>query len=97
LKDFEEWVKQMVKPPSDSLVAPIEDYVKCEPNCECPKVPDENGVMRNADADYAAGLSAGRWIREQQIVHVMRVRAAELNGSAKKEMLLLADQIEGGK
>jgi hypothetical protein len=97
MKDFPDWIKQMIDPYSDSLGPPIEDYLSCDANCECPKVPDANGVMRNHEAEYAAGMSAGRWIREQQIVRAMRARAGELDGHARLEILLLVEEIEGNK
>jgi hypothetical protein len=99
--EFDSWIKKVfgssLEPGDETLGPPIEAYLRCESNCECPKVPDKNGIMRNQEAEYAAGMSAGRWIREQQIVRAMRARAAELNGDARIEMLFLAEQIEGGR
>lgn len=100
-QDFSDWIKKVFGssldvPVASNLGPPIEDYLRCESKCECPKVPDKNGIMRNGDAEYAAGMSAGRWIREQQIVRVMRNRATVLSGDAKLQMLSLAEEIEGG-
>jgi|HubBroStandDraft_2_1064218.scaffolds.fasta_scaffold457911_1 hypothetical protein len=99
--DFSGWIKKVfgssLEAEDDSLGPPIEDYLKCESNCECPKVPDANGVMRNHEAEYAAGMSAGRWIREQQIVRSLRIKAMTLIGDARQEMLSMADEIEGNR
>jgi hypothetical protein len=102
--DFSNWIKKVFGSSfdvpaatiADNLGPPIEDYLPCDTNCECPKVPDKNGIMRNHEAEYAAGLSAGRWIREQQIVRALRNRATVLSGDAKLQMLLFAEDIEGG-
>jgi hypothetical protein len=95
--NFSDWIRKMAPCIDTSLGPPIEDYLRCDSVCECPKVPDANGVMRNGEADYDAGMSAGRWIREQQIVRAIRIRAVALKGETMKEMLLLADEIEGGQ
>jgi hypothetical protein len=95
--NFSDWIRKMAPHIDTSLGAPIEDYLRCDSVCECPKVPDANGVMRNGEADYDAGMSAGRWIREQQIVRAMRVRATALSGDARIQMLSFADEIEGGR